>query len=134
MGLGIWSLSLRLAPKLTDVSTSSESDAIPLVLEKSVAVLPFENLSEDKESAFFAEGVQDDILTALSKVAAFKVTSRTSVNTYPPGKRRNLSEIAQTLGVAYILEGSVRRDNEKAHDHRSADRRANRRPDVDTEL
>ena len=78
-------------------------------------MLPFENLSEDKESAFFADGVQDDILTALSKVAALKVTSRTSVNTYPAGTRRNLREIGQTLGVAYVLEGSVRRDNEKAH-------------------
>ena len=115
MGLGIWSLSLRLAPQLINTSTSSGPDVAAFVPEKSIAVLPFENLSEDKESAFFADGVQDDILTALSKVAALKVTSRTSVNTYPAGTRRNLREIGQTLGVAYVLEGSVRRDNEKAH-------------------
>jgi serine/threonine-protein kinase len=114
MGLGIWSLSLRLAPQLMNTSAPSGSDVASSIREKSIAVLPFENLSENKESAFFADGVQDDILTALSKVAALKVTSRTSVNTYPAGTRRNLREIGQTLGVAYVLEGSVRRDNEKA--------------------
>jgi serine/threonine-protein kinase len=77
--------------------------------EKSIAVLPFENLSEDKQNAFFADGVQDDILTALSKVADLKVINRTSVNTYAAGRQRNLSEIAESLGVAYVLEGNVRR-------------------------
>ena len=77
--------------------------------EKSIAVLPFANLSADKENAFFTEGVQDDILTALAKFADLKVISRTSVASYVAGPHRNLREIGQELGVANILEGSVRR-------------------------
>jgi TolB-like protein/Tfp pilus assembly protein PilF len=77
--------------------------------EKSIAVLPFENFSDEKENAFFADGVQDDILTALSKIDGLKVISRTSVMSYKAGANRNLREIAQELGVAHILEGSVRR-------------------------
>jgi len=77
--------------------------------EKSIAVLPFENLSADQENAFFAEGVQDEILTDLAKVADLKVISRTSVMQYKSGIARNLREIAQQLGVAHVLEGSVQR-------------------------
>lgn len=77
--------------------------------EKSIAVLPFTNLSTDKENAFFTEGVQDDILTALAKFADLKVISRTSVANYVTGPHRNLREIGQELGVANVLEGSVRR-------------------------
>lgn len=77
--------------------------------EKSIAVLPFESLSEEKENAFFAEGVQDDVLTALAKIADLKVISRSSVMNYRPGSPRNLREIAEALGVANVLEGSVRR-------------------------
>jgi TolB-like protein/DNA-binding winged helix-turn-helix (wHTH) protein/Tfp pilus assembly protein PilF len=77
--------------------------------EKSIAVLPFANLSADKENAFFTEGVQDDILTALAKFADLKVISRTSVASYVAGPHRNLREIGQELGVANVLEGSVRR-------------------------
>jgi TolB-like protein/DNA-binding winged helix-turn-helix (wHTH) protein/Flp pilus assembly protein TadD len=80
-----------------------------LLPEKSIAVLPFTNLSEDKENAFFTEGVQDDILTALAKFADLKVISRTSVASYVAGPHRNLREIGQELGVANVLEGSVRR-------------------------
>ena len=80
-----------------------------LVPEKSIAVLPFANLSADQENAFFTEGVQDDILTALAKFADLKVISRTSVASYVAGPHRNLREIGQELGVANILEGSVRR-------------------------
>jgi TolB-like protein/Tfp pilus assembly protein PilF len=80
-----------------------------LVPEKSIAVLPFANLSADKENAFFTEGVQDDILTALAKFADLKVISRTSVGNYGAGPNRNLREIGRELGVANILEGSVRR-------------------------
>ncbi len=76
---------------------------------KSIAVLPFENLSAEKENAFFADGMQDDILTALSKIADLKVISRTSTISYRAGAARNLRAIAQELGVANILEGSVRR-------------------------
>jgi TolB-like protein len=72
-----------------------------------------ENLSEDKQNAFLADGVQDDIRTALAKVADLKVINRTSVNTYVAGTRRNLREIAQTLGVAFVLEGSVHQSGEK---------------------
>ena len=77
--------------------------------EKSIAVLPFANLSADKENAFFTEGVQDDILTELAKFADLKVISRTSVASYAAGPQRNLREIGQELGVANVLEGSVRR-------------------------
>src|SRR5213595_1961391 len=76
--------------------------------EKSIAVLPFENRSEDKANAYFAEGIQDEILTRLSKVADLKVISRTSTQHYQ-SKPRNLREIAKQLGVANILEGSVQK-------------------------
>jgi TolB-like protein/class 3 adenylate cyclase/Tfp pilus assembly protein PilF len=77
--------------------------------EKSVAVLPFENFSDDKENAYFADGVQDEILTDLARVADLKVISRTSVMQYKNAVNRNLREIAQQLGVAHVLEGSVQR-------------------------
>jgi TolB-like protein/class 3 adenylate cyclase len=79
------------------------------VAEKSVAVLPFENLSSDKENAYFADGVQDEILTNLARIADLKVISRTSVMQYKTGLQRNLREIGQQLGVANLLEGSVQR-------------------------
>src|SRR6266404_5146043 len=78
-----------------------------------IAVLPFENLSDDKENAFFADGVQDDILTALAKVTDLRVISRTSVMSYGAGTNRNLREIAKALGVSNIVEGSVRRSGGK---------------------
>ena len=77
--------------------------------EKSIAVLPFENLSEEKANAYFADGVQDEILTDLAKVADLKVISRTSVMQYKNAAMRNLREIAQQLGVSHVLEGSVQR-------------------------
>jgi TolB-like protein/Tfp pilus assembly protein PilF len=78
--------------------------------EKSIAVLPFENLSDDKENAFFADGLQDDILTSLARIGELKVISRTSVAQYRgKGAAFNLREIARTLGVDHVLEGSVRR-------------------------
>jgi TolB-like protein/Tfp pilus assembly protein PilF len=77
-------------------------------VDKSIAILPFENLSDDKENAYFADGIQDDILTNLSKIGDLKVISRTSVMGYR-GKTGNAREIGKTLGVANILEGSVRR-------------------------
>ena len=77
--------------------------------EKSIAVLPFENLSEEKANAFFTEGVQDEILTHLAKIADLKVISRTSVMQYKSGAPRNLREIGQQLGVAHVVEGSVQR-------------------------
>ena len=77
-------------------------------IDKSIAVLPFENLSDDKENAYFADGVQDDILTNLSKIGDLKVISRTSVMPYRGGKH-NVREIGKALGVSTLLEGSVRR-------------------------
>ena len=78
-------------------------------LEKSIAVLPFENLSDDKANAYFADGVQDEILTHLAKIAELKVISRTSVMQYKKRVARNLRKIGQELGVAHVLEGSVQR-------------------------
>jgi TolB-like protein/Tfp pilus assembly protein PilF len=77
-------------------------------IDKSIAVLPFENLSADKENAYFADGIQDDVLTNLSKIGDLKVISRTSVMPYR-GKASNVREIGKALGVGAILEGSVRR-------------------------
>src|ERR671918_354517 len=79
------------------------------VPEKSIAVLPFENRSRDPDNAFFTDGVQDQILTNLAKIADLKVISRTSVMQYKSGAARNLREIGQQLGVAHLLEGSVQR-------------------------
>jgi TolB-like protein/Tfp pilus assembly protein PilF len=80
----------------------------PFVSEKSIAVLPFENLSEDKANAYFADGIQEEILTRMAKIADLKVISRTSTQQYQ-SKPGNLSEIAKQLGVANILEGSVQK-------------------------
>src|SRR5436189_1396222 len=77
-------------------------------IDKSIAVLPFENLSAEKENAYFADGIQDDVLTNLSKIGDLKVISRTSVMPYR-GKASNVREIGKALGVGAILEGSVRR-------------------------
>jgi serine/threonine protein kinase/Tfp pilus assembly protein PilF len=81
------------------------------ILEKSIAVLPFENRSEEKANAYFAEGIQDEILTRLSKIADLKVISRTSTQHYKSAPE-NLSEIARQLGVAHILEGSVQKSGD----------------------
>src|SRR5881409_2092330 len=77
-------------------------------IDKSIAVLPFENLSDEKENAYFADGIQDDVLTNLSKIGDLKVISRTSVMPYR-ATQLNAREIGKTLGVGTILEGSVRR-------------------------
>jgi TolB-like protein len=80
---------------------------------KSIAVLPFTSLSENKDDAYFADGVQDQILTNLAKVSDLRVISHTSVRQYKTGAERNMREIGQQLGVAYIMEGSVRRDRDR---------------------
>src|SRR5438128_5942029 len=80
--------------------------------DKSIAVLPLQNLSEDKQNAFFADGVQDELLSNLSKIKDLKVISRTSVMQYKSGTKRNLKEIAQQLGVSNVVEGSVRRSGD----------------------
>jgi TolB-like protein/class 3 adenylate cyclase/Tfp pilus assembly protein PilF len=94
--------SRRAAPASSGATVSG---AIP---EKSIAVLPFENLSSEKENAYFADGIQDEILTRLSKIADLKVISRTSTQHYKSAPE-NLPEIARQLGVANIVEGSVQR-------------------------
>jgi TolB-like protein/class 3 adenylate cyclase/Tfp pilus assembly protein PilF len=83
------------------------------VLDKSIAVLPFENRSEDKANVYFTDGVQDEILTYLAKIADLKVISRTSVLQYKSGVARNVREIAQQLGVANVVEGSVQRSGNR---------------------
>jgi TolB-like protein/class 3 adenylate cyclase/Tfp pilus assembly protein PilF len=124
--LGGYLLSRRAAP----VASSNASSPIPVaapatapvtapatvpvanataISNKSIAVLPFENLSDEKQNAFFTDGVQDEILTDLAKIADLKVISRTSVMQYKTGAQRNLREIAQQLGVAHLVEGSVQR-------------------------
>ena len=82
---------------------------------KSIAVLPFANLSTDKENEFFADGVHDDVITSLAKIRDLKVISRTSVLAYRDASARNLKKIAAELGVATVLEGSVRRVGTKVH-------------------
>src|ERR1700738_4345440 len=77
--------------------------------QKSIPVLPFANLSKNEENAFFADGMQDEILTDLAKIADLKVISRTSVQQYRSSATRNIREIAEALGVAFVLEGSVQR-------------------------
>jgi TolB-like protein/Tfp pilus assembly protein PilF len=101
---------LRSKPAATASSpTTSAPSGTTTIPEKSIAVLPFENLSEEKANAFFTDGVQDEILTDLAKIADLKVISRTSVMQYKTGAARNLREIGQQLGVAHLLEGSVQR-------------------------
>jgi TolB-like protein len=95
-------------PAEANIQAPAEVPAMPA--EKSIAVLPLENLSDDKENAFFADGLQDDILTSVAKISELKVISRTSVSRYRgAGAMRNLREVARELGVENILEGSVRR-------------------------
>ncbi|PYI90706.1 MAG: hypothetical protein DME97_16115 [Verrucomicrobia bacterium] len=89
---------------------SKPAQAIP---EKSIAVLPFNNLSGEQENVFFTDGIQDEILTNLAKVADLKVISRTSVMLYKAGTPRNVREIGQRLGVTFLLEGSVQRTRDR---------------------
>src|SRR5437773_1509179 len=92
-------------------SSGKAADAGLPIPEKSIAVLPFENRSEDKANAYFAQGIQDEILTRLSKIADLKVTSRTSTQHYKSAPE-NLPEIATQLGVAHIVEGSVQKSGD----------------------
>ncbi|HEV3391926.1 MAG TPA: adenylate/guanylate cyclase domain-containing protein [Chthoniobacterales bacterium] len=107
--VGLRFLFPHLAPKSNDVSRATTSAVAASIPEKSIAVLPFENLSANQEAAFFTDGVQDQILTNLAKVADLKVISRTSVMQYKVVRARNLREIGRQLGVANVLEGSVQR-------------------------
>src|SRR6266487_4438152 len=90
-----------------------QSEVASLVLEKTIAVLPFQNFSPDKDNAFFADGVQDDILTSLAKIKDLRVISRSSVMKFRDVAAQNLRQIGKALGVANVLEGSVRREGDR---------------------
>jgi serine/threonine-protein kinase len=109
LAVGLFLFQSIRRPAVTDESGRKGVVAFQPVPEKSIAVLPFENLSEEKANAFFTDGVQDEILTDLAMIADLKVISRTSVMQYKSGVARNLREIGRQLGVAHILEGSVQR-------------------------
>ena len=83
------------------------------VPKRSIAVLPFSSLSDDKRDTYFADGVQDEILSNLAKVSQLKVISRTSVMTFRPGDNRSIRSIGEALGVAHVVEGTVRRDGKR---------------------
>ncbi len=94
-------------------NSSSPLAAAQVIPEKSIAVLPFANLSGEGENAFFTDGMQDEVLTFLAKVADLKVISRTSVMLYKAGAPRNLREIGRQLGIAHVLEASVQRTKDR---------------------
>jgi TolB-like protein/class 3 adenylate cyclase/Tfp pilus assembly protein PilF len=100
IGFSVWLYSKQAAP------TS-------LAPEKTIAVLPFQNFSPDKDNAFFADGVQDDVLTSLAKIKDLRVISRSSVMKFRDVAAQNLGRIGKTLGVANVLEGSVRREGDR---------------------
>jgi len=108
LAVGIPFFLHRSSPKSANAFAPA-SPSISAIPEKSIAVLPFENLSDEKQNAYFADGVQDEILTDLARIADLKVISRTSVMHYRTGIARNLREIGEQLGVAHVLEGSVQR-------------------------
>ena len=105
---GFYIFSHRPTP-IAPPSASAPTPAAVVITEKSIAVLPFENLSEEKQNEYFTDGVQDEILTDLAKIADLKVISRTSVMQYKSGVARNLRKIGEELGVAHVVEGSVQR-------------------------
>src|SRR5438552_906929 len=111
---GIWFFWHQNAPRSAKSGSSTLPPAATSVLDKSIAVLPFENLSSDKENAFFAQGIQDEIITTLSKISGLRVISRTSTARYKSAPE-NLPEIARELRVANILEGSVQKSGDRAH-------------------
>jgi TolB-like protein/Flp pilus assembly protein TadD len=100
-GVGLWTFFHRSSWRVASAS------------DKSIAVLPFENLSDEKQNTYFADGVQDEILTDLARIADLKVISRTSVMPYKSGIARNLREIGQQLSVANVVEGTVQRSGKR---------------------
>src|SRR5262245_51290659 len=104
LGVGFWTV------RRSQEKSANTTAAIP---SKSIAVLPLENLSEEKENAYFADGIQDELLSNLAKIKDLKVISRTSVMQYKSGITRNVKEIAQQLGVRHVVEGSVRRSGNR---------------------
>jgi len=110
-GLATGLMVFRFLRSQPAVEKANHGAVMTEIESKSIAVLPFENRSEDKANAYFADGIQDEILTRLSKIADLKVISRTSTQHYKSAPE-NLSEIAQQLGVAHILEGSVQKSGD----------------------
>jgi len=106
--IGIAAVAFALFPRWHNRALSHNAAPANIPV-KSIAILPFENRSEDKENAFLADGVQDDVLTSLVQVKDLKVIGRSSVMSYRDGAKRNLREIGQQLNVAHVLEGSVQR-------------------------
>jgi TolB-like protein len=107
-GIGLLAVA-ALAAGVFSFLRKGPARSLATAVEKSIAVLPFENLSEEKANAFFTEGVQDETLTHLARIADLKVISRTSVMQYKSGAPLNLREIGQQPGVAHVVEGSVQR-------------------------
>ena len=111
IGLGVPAIIFTPAIlKSLRLSTTGDKAAPSSIPEKSIAVLPIGNLSRDTDNAYFVEGIQDEILTSLSKIADLKVISRTSPQKYKSAPD-NLRDVARELGVAHILEGSVQKSN-----------------------
>jgi TolB-like protein/Tfp pilus assembly protein PilF len=109
LAISIWIYLRRESQNIAQVP--AQTAATPPIAEKSIAVLPFENLSEEKANAYFADGIQDEILTRLSKIADLRVISHTSTQHYKSSPQ-NLREIAEQLGVAHVLEGSVQKSGD----------------------
>jgi len=111
---GLLAFQLWEPKRATVVQANIPTENVGPIPEKSIAVLPFENLSDDKSNTYFTEGIQDEILTRLSKIAALKVISRTSTMKYKSAPD-NLRDIGKQLGVAHILEGSVQKIANAVH-------------------
>jgi TolB-like protein/Flp pilus assembly protein TadD/class 3 adenylate cyclase len=110
LALGFWGIAHRPRGKSTSSPGGVTPGAISTIPEKTIAVLPFENLSAEKDDAFFADGIQDDVLTTLGKIKDLTVIARSSVMVYRGAAvGGKLREIGKTLGVSHVLEGSVRR-------------------------
>jgi TolB-like protein/Flp pilus assembly protein TadD len=110
LAAGLFLVQIARRPwKESDQDSGRAASAAQTIPEKSIAVLPFRNLSKEEENVFFTDGIQDEILANLAKVAELKVISRSSVNVYKAGAPRNIREIGLQLGVAHLLEGSVQR-------------------------
>ena len=112
VGLFLFGRYLAQTPRLNAREARPEATAGSTIPQKSIAVLPFENLSDDKGAAYFAEGIQDEILTKLANIADLKVISRTSTAKYK-SKPEDLKTVSQQLGVATVLEGSVQKARDK---------------------
>ena len=107
--LGGWYVTRQPSKPIVAAGKTAPTSTAPTIPQKSIAVLPFENLSEEKANAYFAEGIQNEVLTRLATVRGLKVISRTSTAKYQ-SKPDNLKTVAQELGVSTILEGAVQKD------------------------